>query len=330
MAQLIHDPNGPGEQRYPLRPGINTLGRSRDNSIVIPDSVISRRHAEVELRGRRAFLTDLDSSNHCYVNGALVTHAELADGDEVCFGDICLIYVAADDDKDLESTRVEVWRGPIPGGNVAPERGEAPGPLLVPETSAVDEGGRAGRPSLLRLPDDAGGDREVAKLRALLRASNRLSATTAVQDVIEQALAQLLELVGVDRAAVLMRDLDTGELERCTVRARAGLAADDAFAGRDIAESALVKGGPVLTAEVPGGIRSQGEGGESLHVALCLPLATADSVIGALCVDNLALPAVYSEEETDYLVALAEQIALAIDRAAQVEARVQQARDGGA
>jgi pSer/pThr/pTyr-binding forkhead associated (FHA) protein len=62
MPQLIYDPGGLAEQRYPLRAGINTLGRSKESTMIVPHVSVFRRHAESELTGRRALLRDLDST----------------------------------------------------------------------------------------------------------------------------------------------------------------------------------------------------------------------------------------------------------------------------
>ena len=48
--RLILRPGRPDREVFELEPGRATLGRGRDNDIVIADSSLSRHHAELDLR----------------------------------------------------------------------------------------------------------------------------------------------------------------------------------------------------------------------------------------------------------------------------------------
>lgn len=50
-----------------------TLGRGRDNDVVIPESFVSHHHAVLFKRGSQYVIEDLGSRNHTYVNGQLLT-----------------------------------------------------------------------------------------------------------------------------------------------------------------------------------------------------------------------------------------------------------------
>jgi hypothetical protein len=56
-------------KRYAVGPGGATIGRSRDCDIVLNDSNVSRRHAELRPRGDGWTVTDLGSTNGVRVNG---------------------------------------------------------------------------------------------------------------------------------------------------------------------------------------------------------------------------------------------------------------------
>lgn len=62
------------------------IGRSRACQVVLGDDTVSRRHAELRYEDGRWLLRDLGSSNGTYVNGRLVTEAEVRRGDVIHLG----------------------------------------------------------------------------------------------------------------------------------------------------------------------------------------------------------------------------------------------------
>ena len=67
--------------------GVRRIGRADDNDIVLDDLLVSRHHAELRtLPSGQVEITDLDSLNGTYVNGAPVGHAVLAELDLIGVG----------------------------------------------------------------------------------------------------------------------------------------------------------------------------------------------------------------------------------------------------
>jgi len=66
--------------------GPTTIGRDPANDIVLEDTTVSRRHAQIERQDGDVVLTDLGSSNGTFVNGRRVQQAPLRPGDEVVIG----------------------------------------------------------------------------------------------------------------------------------------------------------------------------------------------------------------------------------------------------
>ncbi|WP_448614886.1 FhaA domain-containing protein [Modestobacter sp. URMC 112] len=83
--------DGPGT-RHVLEPGSNVLGRGTDADIRLPDTGVSRKHADVQLEGGTAVVEDLGSTNGTLVNGRRVGRQELADGDVIRIGHSVLVY----------------------------------------------------------------------------------------------------------------------------------------------------------------------------------------------------------------------------------------------
>src|SRR6185312_2112369 len=74
-----------GEFIYPLHTGVNTLGRSNDNDVVVDDAYASRRHGAILVHvNETCELHDTASKNGLYLNGKrLAGPTALHSGDEI-------------------------------------------------------------------------------------------------------------------------------------------------------------------------------------------------------------------------------------------------------
>jgi hypothetical protein len=80
-------------RRLPVPPRGATLGRSRECDIVLDDSSISRRHAEIRPEGDGWTVADLGSTNGVRVNGRPLGGVEpLRDGDRVELGSTEIVF----------------------------------------------------------------------------------------------------------------------------------------------------------------------------------------------------------------------------------------------
>ncbi len=68
------------------------IGRLPECNVVLSDSNVSRRHAEVRRKEDGVFVTDLGSTNGTRVNGIPVREQLLASGDEISVGTTRLIF----------------------------------------------------------------------------------------------------------------------------------------------------------------------------------------------------------------------------------------------
>jgi hypothetical protein len=83
---------GGKENSFPLTRDTYTLGRHRNNDIVVNDPKVSSFHARID-RGTEGFaLVDLNSRNGSFINGKRVKTGVLKHGDEVRLGTAKLLY----------------------------------------------------------------------------------------------------------------------------------------------------------------------------------------------------------------------------------------------
>jgi uncharacterized RDD family membrane protein YckC len=114
VPKLIVNPTSSNRREIPLaRTTILTIGRDPSNDLVLPDAMVSRRHAVIEHRGSQFFLRDCSSANGSVVNGDRVSERGLRDGDLVAIGSMRLLFR----EEPLE---------PGVGGKVVPHPSSAP------------------------------------------------------------------------------------------------------------------------------------------------------------------------------------------------------------
>jgi hypothetical protein len=90
------------ERVYPLRIGVNTIGRLPDNDVVIEGPYVSRRHCAILVHaGASCEVHDIASKNGTYVNGLrLCGPTQLAAGDEIRMCDRQFIFMSRNAPKD--------------------------------------------------------------------------------------------------------------------------------------------------------------------------------------------------------------------------------------
>ncbi len=87
-------------KRFSLAGGAVKLGRGGENTIILDNDSVSRRHARVEVRNGEHFLVDMNSTNGTYVNDEIVHDHALRRGDQIKIGDTILKFLSG---SDLES-----------------------------------------------------------------------------------------------------------------------------------------------------------------------------------------------------------------------------------
>jgi hypothetical protein len=97
---------------YPLRVGVNTIGRLPDNDVVIQGPYVSRRHCAILVHaGDGCELYDIASKNGTYINGArLEGPTRLSSGDEIRMCDRNFVFMSkkgGEEQAAHESTKAE-------------------------------------------------------------------------------------------------------------------------------------------------------------------------------------------------------------------------------
>jgi hypothetical protein len=92
---------------YPLKVGLNTIGRMPDNDVVVEDAFVSRRHCAILVHaGDSCELHDVASKNGTFLNGRKIEGpTRLKSGDEIRMCNKHLVFVSRLADPDSPATQ---------------------------------------------------------------------------------------------------------------------------------------------------------------------------------------------------------------------------------
>ena len=91
-SRLVLMKDGGGETSFPLTRETYTVGRHRNNDIVISDPKVSSFHARLDRSPDAFVVVDLKSRNGSFINGRRVETGALKNGDELRMGPARLVY----------------------------------------------------------------------------------------------------------------------------------------------------------------------------------------------------------------------------------------------
>jgi Nif-specific regulatory protein len=146
-----------------------------------------------------------------------------------------------------------------------------------------------------------------------------INSSLDLAEVLGRTMDLVLERLRAERGMVVFFDPLTHELEVATSR---NLGRDSEAEGRKLSETVvravLERREPVLTVDAQTDARFAGASSiVASHILsiLCVPLAIRDRLVGAIYVDHCTSRHLFSEKDLEFLVAFADQAAIAIDNA---------------
>ncbi|HEV2063721.1 MAG TPA: FHA domain-containing protein [Thermoanaerobaculia bacterium] len=92
MPRLVHMTDGKPAEEYVLKPGATAIGRSLKSQIHLPQSAVSRHHADIVFGPEGYKVVDMGSPNGVSVNGQKIKEHVLQNGDVIVVGMEKLVY----------------------------------------------------------------------------------------------------------------------------------------------------------------------------------------------------------------------------------------------
>jgi len=258
-----------------------TIGRAADSHVLLPDRVVSRKHAEIhKTDDGKWLLEDLDSASKTYLNEEAIHRAEIKTGDCLRIGgftiEIDLEDKQPDQSVDLEDTiRLEAALATPPHETVVrkPDAEHAPAMRLA-----------AGR------------------LIDFQQATERICEVSDLDELLLILLDVTLEQFSAFHVWCALRDRPSGPMTCHAGRKRDGTAVDlDQIQLREKIHQAVEKGQFVVMPRVS----AQIEEDEAIRSALVAAIVRPDGCYGVLYADNAMKDKHYSLSDLDYLMLIA-------------------------
>ncbi|MBK8032489.1 MAG: GAF domain-containing protein [Anaerolineae bacterium] len=163
---------------------------------------------------------------------------------------------------------------------------------------------------------------QLVRLDEMLRTFALITSSLDLDHVLQEVMDTVIRLTGAERAYLMLKDRNTGELDIAVARNwdRETLADRDAVFSRSIVNQALGKGEAVITVDAAADERfadAKSIMSNQMRSVLCVPLMLHGQVIGVLYADNRITQDVFRKEEIPLLTVFGTQAAIAIENARQ-------------
>jgi serine phosphatase RsbU (regulator of sigma subunit) len=265
-----------------------TLGRGPDNKVVVNDSAVSRKHAEIAVREDGYWIRDLNSKNGTKLNGTAIQElTRMNPGDRIDIGP-CQIHFGRDKE---------------PGSSARVADTKAPGTVhAIPLAELVNA---AQSPSNLKAIAATGASpqRMAQFFEGMERLGPALLQHKTMGELFQFIVDVTSDVLRSDRTVIILRKDGGMELQPMATKQRGSLAGKEIVVSRSIARRAIEDRTAILTSDAQQDDRFKGHESvirQRINSAMCVPLWHEDEVLGVLYVDNVAAPVPY--EHTDLLI----------------------------
>lgn len=316
-----------------------TIGRAKENDVVLNDRRVSRKHAFIVTEGDAFKIVDgyveegqlLRSVNHVFVNGTMQLEARLSDGDMIMIGESRLEYrevakptqpiiappptthLTVDNISVEKAAEVKFDDSPMGHTQVQISVNE----LINPSTSLSLE-------TAVATPDEIKDLRRKAKILELLFEMSKILGTVfELEEIFEKATNLIFRGTPADRVVALLVDDSPGaepyslyQIGAKTREASIERLTSKLTVSRTITQRVMKDRVAILSQDAK--TDEQFQGAESIvsqgvRSTICAPLVTQSMVHGVLYADRLDPFAAFSPDHLELISAVAAQTAVTVE-----------------
>jgi putative nucleotidyltransferase with HDIG domain len=281
------------------------IGRVDGLDVVLPESSISRNHAEIALTEQGWVVRDLGSTNGTFLNGVRLgrTGRPIRANDILQCGNVVL-FVEQTQDKPLDLN--ETPCGGIQVQAVAQQSLEEAAQQLAMEVTRSTEPGQ--------------------QLLNLLQAGRFMHLGDSFDGQLYRNLEQIVKSMGARRGAIVLIDTKTGTLDRRAIYPCSAVAEESAFFSNTLVRRCLRAGQSLLCANVVNDeemLQAKSTVGTVMGSIICALLRSPRRYLGILHLDRGIADEPFSRDELRRADALAANMSLAVEQAQQLQERQQ-------
>lgn len=319
---------------YPILKDEVTIGRNKDNDIVLPESPVSRNHAKIVRTKKEYILTDLGSFNGIRVNEELVQSASLKNDDWIKIGHSKFLFIAEEKKK----------ASPLDSVVLTTESVNEGGTLTI-VTPSTEDSCQLDAHELLRtikvqkplkgmdfeaplkktVPGEAKADISALErmnkvLFVLYEISRQLHQIRDFYELLEKIMELIFMVIDADYGSVILTgDKEKDELNPVVVKYKDEKKdKKELKISRTIISRVIKDKVALLTSNAMEDARLERAESLILHnirSAMCVPLWRKDKIIGVIQLDSIRLDNQFTEDDLELLKAIGCQMAMVIEQA---------------
>ena len=314
----------------PLKKRKVTIGRNKDNDIVLADNTVSRHHAEIVGLERGFFLSDLGSYNGTKVNGKQVQTVFLRHDDKIEVGLNRLTFAEA-------AGKAETMQHSIVLTNESDYKNG--GQKIVESSPSRTSGGSRellvtlGRQKAIGKNEtdkaSAGSDSELTQLArsnkvlfVLYEISRQLNQIHDFNELLKKIMDLIFVVIDADYGfLVLTGSQQSDELIPVVVKynAERGAVSGEMRASRTLIHKVVQDKVALLTSNAMADARLDGAKSvmiQKIRSAMCVPLWRKGNIIGVIQLDSVRFDKQFTQDDLELLKAISTQMAMVIEQAA--------------
>jgi len=163
-------------------------------------------------------------------------------------------------------------------------------------------------------------ENERRQLSTLIEVSKAINSTLDLEEVLNLVIDMFISTSRAERGFLMLRETDSGQLVFKVARNmdRETIAGPAFEISRSIVDRVATAGSPISTTNASADPRFRAQASVisySLRSILCVPLIVKGQTSGVVYVDNRIRTGIFSQKDLEFLVALANQAAIAIENA---------------
>lgn len=320
----------------PLVKDRTTIGRTKNNDIILPDPRVSSQHAEIIKKEDTFTLNDLESRNGTRVNGQFIQSVNLKDEYEINIGGNRLAFLTE------EKTAFSPARNLIleKEGDYArwhqqtlkidPEEcrlGDSQSLLVAPEDQETLKKGAAPgffkkkKPPIKREKSFLSPERANKVLFVLYEISRQLNTIHDFNELLEKIMDNVFMVIDADYGFLILTDENRDKQfvpivvkhKDDKVKGRGEIRASRTIINKVIQDKVAL-----LTSNAMADPRLQSAKslvGQNIRSAMCIPLWRRDKIIGVIQLDSIKPDNQYTKEDLELLKTIGCQMAMILEQA---------------